>query len=290
MSSLRQRRDHRESTRDRAYYDRIADRHEAEKARAKERVTRPARAQLRQVGERTNFADHQRAACRAADGGGIILKPNQIRWQISGKCQAPVTVDRFKRAGSRILTIEYEVRCRKCSWCMSQRQKYWALRARQEIALCPGRTWFGTFTLRPSERLRVLSLARKRCRHNGIDYDAQDPPTKFGDLVREINPLVTLWLKRVRKQVDTRKKGATLRYLIVVETHKDGFPHWHLLVHESEENAVLHADLRDNWVHGFSHFRLADREDNRTAYYVCKYLSKTMCARVRASSFYGKSS
>src|SRR3546814_8298459 len=89
--------------------------------------------------------------------------------------------------------------------------------------------------------------------------------------------LVRSWLKRVRSVT-----GVPLRYLLVVEPHDDGFPHFHILMHE-QDSPVRKALLEEQWRSGFSHWRLVKNEDPRSVYYACKYLTKSHQTRVRAS-------
>ena len=97
----------------------------------------------------------------------------------------------------------------------------------------------------------------------------------------EVGREVTRYLKRVRKE-----SGARVRYLLVAERHKSGQPHLHIMVHEADqERPVRYATLANQWKLGFVHFKLA--QDTKTAAYVCKYISKALLARVRASLRYG---
>src|SRR3546814_836309 len=81
--------------------------------------------------------------------------------------------------------------------------------------------------------------------------------------------------------------GVPLRYLLVVEPHDDGFPHFHILMHE-QDSPVRKALLEEQWRSGFSHWRLVKNEDPRSVYYACKYLTKSHQTRVRASRRYGQ--
>lgn len=90
-------------------------------------------------------------------------------------------------------------------------------------------------------------------------------------------------------------------------SHVTGLPHWHVLVHEkcagdfirpdetylvkSGRNAgELRADdsslVKTEWKLGFTQFKALTNVDE--ASYLCKYLSKDMLWRVRASQRYGK--
>lgn len=172
-------------------------------------------------------------------------------------------------------------RCRKCPGCLTHRRRLWTARARDMIA-ASRRTWFGTLTVRPSERFKLRILAeRKRLRAGGETINSLDATEQFRLLADELGTEVTRWLKRVRSGA----KGP-FRYLLVAEEHKSGDPHIHCLVHEFGE-PIPKRLLEGQWNYGFSHWRLVG-DDPRAASYVCKYLSKDLRTRVRASIGYGQ--
>lgn len=157
----------------------------------------------------------------------------------------------------------------------------WTARAVAEVQAA-ARTWFGTLTFRPDAQVRFMNLARERLRHQGLDYDALAFGDQFAELVRHAGAEVTMYLKRVRKEA-----GTSFRYLCVAEHHKSGLPHFHLLVHEQQSGDLKHAILSKQWQRcGFEKWRLAST--HAEAAYLCKYLSKTSVARVRASERYGE--
>jgi hypothetical protein len=161
----------------------------------------------------------------------------------------------------------------------------WVDRAKIECQLA-SRNWFGTLTFKPELQTRALMAARLRAAKSAVDFDTMGFSDKFNYQHRELSPLVTDWLKRVRKQADTR-----FRYLVAAEYHKSGNPHYHILLHELVgHDPVRKAVLQDQWKqNGFSQWKLVvdDEESPRAAHYVCKYLAKTSAARVRASRWYG---
>lgn len=180
---------------------------------------------------------------------------------------------------SKITTAYVSVRCRKCTECLRKRAKLWTARAIDEIAASQ-RTWFGTLTLRPQEQFIARVKADKAASKAGSAWQSLTPDEQFKDIVKQINPELTRWIKRVRKNT-----GASLRYLLVSEAHKSGDPHFHILLHEHEGRAVK-AKLEETWKLGFSHWRLCDR-DKKAAIYACKYLAKSAITRVRSSAKYG---
>lgn len=219
-----------------------------------------------------------------------------VLWRAAGNCESPVytqlryaailgnrpakiTGGDFVSEISNVSTMEMEVRCRKCASCLRARSALWRRRAVTEWEQAT-RSWFATLTLNPAEQFKAISKARQRLADNGLDFEGLDKADRFAEIHRQSGPLVTAWLKRVRKN-----SGATLRYLCVVEPHKSGLPHYHLLIHEMGDTPVRHKVLAQAWPHGFTMFKLV--EDKRVAWYVCKYLSKDLSARVRASIGYG---
>jgi len=165
--------------------------------------------------------------------------------------------------------------CRKCEVCLKRRASQWRARAKKEL-LFSTRTWFGTLTVNPYERVKID--IRARCRHH---------PTTSDELFKarhaEISREITLYFKRLRKE------GAKLRYLLVAEQHKDGWPHYHCLIHE-KDTPITKRLLQSHWLIGFSSFKLVDLFDQKVAYYVTKYISKQALARIRASLKYGTDS
>jgi hypothetical protein len=112
--------------------------------------------------------------------------------------------------------------------------------------------------------------------------DAMPPIERTKLVAKQLMPEVTRWLKRVRKQ-----SGASLRYLLVVEPHQDGFPHFHMLVHEASTQ-VSKRILEGQWNYGFSKWKLVPPGEMRHVAYVCKYVAKSAQARIRASRQYGQ--
>lgn len=186
----------------------------------------------------------------------------------------------YRAAGK--IPVEIPTRCRKCDMCLAHRRRLWTARAIDEIA-ASNRTWFGTLTVNPYERfLYGLDAAMRGERAGHGNWQSLSPENQFPFLAKVIGEDITKWLKRVRKV-----SGASLRYLLVSEAHKDGFPHFHILLHEPDK-AVAKAVLEEQWRAGFSHWRLVKREDPRSAYYACKYLAKDARTRVRGSIRYGR--
>lgn len=170
--------------------------------------------------------------------------------------------------------------CRKCDNCLRRRAAHWRLRSYAEYQNA-ARTWFGSLTLSPEQHSRVTMACQAYALKNGDDFDAMSPDRQFAMRHKCINREITLYLKRVRKY-----SGADIRFVCVVEAHKSGLPHYHILIHESNPaNPVRHALLKEQWRVGFSDFKLVTSK--AAAGYVTKYLSKSSMARVRASLDYG---
>lgn len=189
----------------------------------------------------------------------------------------------FRRSPVPTDTAYVRVRCRKCPECLWHRRRLWTARAITELRLSP-RTWFGTLTFRPMDRFRMVMKADQLSRQRRAErLDGLDDETKFQLTAQQTGREVTLFMKRLRKGA-----AGPLRYLLVTEAHKDGFPHYHLLLHETVASAVSKRQLEAQWLRGFSHWRLIDAHDPKATGYACKYLSKTASTRVRASQQYGK--
>lgn len=244
-------------------------------------------------------------------------------WEIdvAGDCLSPVPRERVGRewreqGGKAVHSIVYQCPCRKCANCLKRRGAHWRFRAKAEHAAA-SRTWFGTLTFSPEKQVEFLNRARlfwvagkDRAGKtvpvlNPKDFDTLTADQQFGLLCKFAGREVQLYLKRVRKggiiPVDSphhidhgKRKGlhredrhdsVRLRYFLVWEAHKSGLPHAHILVHETGTE-IKHRWLKYNFTAGFCDFKLALEERQIT--YLCKYLTKSMSARVRASIDYGQ--
>lgn len=221
------------------------------------------------------------------------------------------------------LTIIGSARCRKCEACMNYRAHQWRNRAVAEVR-GHAMTLFGTFTMSPEQHYLLdgqIMAGTREARNPGRwkrhpcdmrDLSAQEVFTKrvqaFGDRLTEY-----LW--RIRKGRSGERPH--LRYLLVAERHDSdgtspemrGRPHFHVMLHTNTPNRLVRGSpflpsgewyvnrknqvfvsdsawLRSQWTFGFTKFELATSE--RAAWYVCKYISKALDCRVRASQGYGQ--
>lgn len=227
------------------------------------------------------------------------------------KCIAPVTI--VTRLATKVAFEHYElkqgfveslVRCRKCDPCRAAKAALWKLRAMDEIQHAP-RTWFVTLTFTPDQQAKADYAARLRLAENGVHRPTGSE--LFAARFEALSPDVTTWLKRVRKRrkhayisPNPNDRGeecpgwdtAAFRYLMVAEEHESGLPHVHLLVHEISGQTLTKRRLLHTWVSGYANAKLVGGEEfeddgHKAAAYVCKYISKSMLARVRSSHGYG---
>lgn len=167
-----------------------------------------------------------------------------------------------------------------CDCCRRLKAALWTARAQSETTTGL-RNWFGTLTLSPAAQHQIVSRCRRRLSRGGTDFDALSGSEQFAERMIEIGREITLYIKRVRKE-----SGAHLRYLLVAEAHRSGDPHLHMLIHEAEDSSpVRYRTLSTQWKLGFTKFNLV--EGAKAARYICKYISKSAQARVRASLHYG---
>lgn len=242
-------------------------------------------------------------ARNALDKGAVLTSPVDVQWNAAGSCSDPKTVELLAKLDpiedfrdERPISTTMFVRCRKCPACLRARSVSWQRRAIQELALAQ-RSWFGTLTLSDAEQIKYLYRAQLAAKRRALSWESplkrapDESPGAYGRrcdqwrftrICRAIGPDITKWLKRVRKESD-----AKLRFLLVAEAHKSGRPHYHILIHEvAGSNPIRKRTLDGQWKLGFSQFRLV-QEGERAARYVCKYLTKSVLARVRASIRYG---
>lgn len=183
----------------------------------------------------------------------------------------------------KVMTAWVRIRCRKCEECLKHRRRLWTARAMAETKNAL-RTWFGTLTISPERRFQaMLKAERDAGTRRAESLDKLDSNERLRAITRQLSPEVTRWLKRVRQQ-----SKAMLRYLLVVEPHQDGFPHFHMVLHEQSLTPCSKRILEDQWSYGFSQWRLVPQGEMRQVTYVCKYLTKSAQTRVRASRHYGQ--
>lgn len=185
------------------------------------------------------------------------------------------------------------------------RSAHWAHRAVTQYERS-ARTWLGTITLSGFEHARLDAAVAAKAQETGAfvqtEWRARD---YFRERCEVFGRWVSLWLKRVRVNEARRRDDRSMpkiSYLLVAEMHQNGRPHWHILLHEDKPFELIRPDeyyvtqkgvvrvdekamIRQAWQLGFTQFELC--RDSRSAGYLCKYLSKDMLWRVRASIGYG---
>lgn len=247
---------------------------------------------------------------RALSGGAKKISPSEYLWDISSNCENPYcrtmvsrpegkSVPKAYIEGGKLILPTRQVqmkyvhidsksktsifldlltRCRKCDACLRHRSFLWRCRSQTELLDAP-RSWFGTLTLRADLQFAYTALARAY--EGNKSYGTMSINDKFRAVCKQIAPEITRYIKRVRKNSDV-----PLRYLIVSEAHKSGLPHFHILFHQCmASDALTYRHISDAWALGFSNFKLVDGP--KAGAYVCKYLSKSLLSRVRASQGYG---
>ena len=231
---------------------------------------------------------------RALDAGGTVKSPLTVSWDASGKCLSPVFIEHrgakartvfqkthMNSSDDPINVLEIKARCRKCYPCRQAKAAYWRHLAGNEIEWSE-RSWFGTLTINPHKRFEYVSLARLRLAETNVDFDALSQEERFRILVRIVQPDITKYWKRLRKN-----SGCRFKYLLVAEAHKDGFPHWHFLCHEYVGKLSGQA-MREQWSKiGFAHAKIVDKAKGNVAFYVTKYITKALSTKVIASLSYG---
>lgn len=208
-----------------------------------------------------------------------------VYWNISNNCQKPfrLILKCHNQTQTGHLHIDIDVRCRKCSPCLKARAASWRIRMTEELRVS-ARTWLVTLTLGPAEQSAAEMRAIHHVSTRGLRWEEIDDTRRHSERHRQISPEITRFLKRVRERA-----GAPLRYCLVCEKHKSGYPHYHMLLHEvSEHYPVRYRQIVESWRVGFAHAKLiaADQQGN-PANYVSKYLAKEAAARLRASRGYG---
>lgn len=212
-----------------------------------------------------------------AAASGAIYENYAFHWNLSHNCEDPYircidgrlspTFDPSKLKALTVtqnmrglpLQVILKLRCRRCEACKKAKRNSWSYRAKSECAKSQ-RNWFVTLTLG--------NLFR-----DAIPMDKR---------LIEMQKLVTKYFKRLRKNT-----GAKFRYLCVFELHKDGTPHAHLIMHDTDSR-LRERTITHTWLAGFSQARLVNIDKSHNAvHYVVKYLTKDTQSRVRSSLHYG---
>lgn len=263
-----------------------------------------------QVRVRRPAADVREASRAALARGGVVVPhpfladASQHIWEdIRGWCERPIALRQegechFREVTPRGVdalldpsrTLVQFVQCRKCAGCRRWKRAMWSGRAALEFVQSH-RTWLGTLTFGPEERYRVVTLARRRV----PNFDTLTLGERFRELLRELQPHVRLFLMRLRKgQAKAQVPPMEFRYLVASEPHKDGFPHFHILLHEQKLHAgVGRRQLEAQWRDCQSGIRLGHASfklvrDVGGARYAAKYLGKYDADRVQCSLHYGR--
>lgn len=253
---------------------------------------RNARRRRRRGGDLAEMADVITEAYASSKASGDPQR-GEHRLHFAGDCEAPVVIRQSASRGA--LFASYETRCRKCGPCRRAKVAYWALAAVEQTRLAREqgrRTWFGTLTLSPEWRAAVEARAFDKwlagSSGTGEVPDWWTDPKcdyRFGFIRTELVREVQLYWKRLRKA------GHRFRYLLVFERHKSGHPHMHWLLHE-EADPILKRHLQGEWFLGFTNVKLVSgnsrqsASETRAAWYVAKYLGKTIQSRQIASRLY----
>lgn len=239
--------------------------------------------------------DYDWLVARAISMGAKVTGIGSAEWDISGDCSYgyrrpfvswPSYDAKHKRKRNHKIHLVIITRCRECVHCLRHRARLWRVRALTEVETS-SRTWFGTLTLDPAV---AFQWRLKGSDYFGAQYSRPDAKVEYGNrefqCIHVIASLeITKALKRFRKK--HRLSAGSFKYLIVAEAHKSGVPHYHLLIHEkASDRPIRYEELRTFWSHGFYQYRLV--KELHEATYLCKYLSKDMRARVRASQSYGQ--
>ncbi len=240
--------------------------------------------------------DIKRLMAQAIANGATRRSLTHCEWSVAGKCASPKRLELYGRpeappgvrdvaVGHRTpipLWLTLDVRCRQCEKCLRYRQALWTERTENECKRA-SRTWFGSLTLEPERQYENVLRTIERLAAVSVSPAQLTDDEWFIERTNTLYREVQLYLKRLRKET-----GGKLRFICVAEAHKSGEPHLHMLMHEGESGVADKRTLERPWKLGFAKWKLV-KEGSNPASYVCKYLSKSQRARVRASIGYGGS-
>ena len=225
----------------------------------------------------------------------------EVTLHYAGRCERPV---RMSQVTFEHLRVHRELRCRKCPDCLRARTWYWALAGVEETRRAQEagqRTWFGTLTYSTEAQNGLVRRAREAWLSSATgpeNSDFWEDPLcdyRFEFVRREVVLDIQRYWKRLRKA------GHQLRYLVVIERHMGtkrgrkgahhGLPHIHWLVHETSA-PIRKRQLEAHWPFGHAKVTIVGGRSKRAArpekaaWYVVKYLQKSVQARQMASQTY----
>lgn len=224
---------------------------------------------------------------RALLDGRVDNKGDYHEVDYARDCSSPVSV---AANDGRTIFVRRRVRCRRCKACLRARTNYWGFAAQRqtEEAQAAGlRTWFGTLTLSPDAQAEMLGRARALSPESG-NADWWDDPS-CDERFRLVRDVLLAEMQKYWKRL--RKAGHRFKYFLVFERHKSGLPHMHWLLHEAEDPITKRA-IQAQWPWGHSNVSIVGGRSknaaapNKAAWYVVKYLSKSVQARQIASHKY----
>lgn len=207
-----------------------------------------------------------------------------VRVEVSGNCSAPVHAERryWNIDATQHRHAVFTLPCRKCAACLKRRSRFWAARVSTECRQAE-RTWFVTLTVSPEQRARLAMVSHHYQRGRGVKWADLSGDGAFRALHRTLSGEVTRYMKRVRERAE-----GPLRFCLVAEQHKDGYPHFHAVIHEPNGSLVRYREVVEPWHLGFAHAKLVPADEaGAVGAYVAKYLTKSPLGRVRASRGYG---
>lgn len=187
-------------------------------------------------------------------GGRISLSNPDLRLGAGKQAAWSAVGNSFWRSAARDRSLIFEggtalvvmaVRCRKCPSCLQHRRDEVNRLHWREFMLCsPGCSFiFDTLTFNSRSRRALRERAVLLYSRFSSDWGAAGPTRQREFLVKACWEQVTKYVDRLR-----RSFGEGLRYSMVLERHKDGFPHFHILW-AVPAGRLLPVDLlKEQWV------------------------------------------
>lgn len=194
---------------------------------------------------------------------GAHLDGPVANWSLSSdsknSCVRPVPLRRVYGKGvndptfldaETIGVINIWGRCRRCSGCLTHRRNVWISRTTIEAkAWSEFRSWFVTLTCNSGFRTYIDRRADALAFSHRKNFSTLSSVQRFEFRQKVLRKEVSDYMKRVRKG-QSKGNNPRVRFVAVIEPHKDEFPHVHLLVFETSLNPghlVSERLLRKKW-------------------------------------------
>lgn len=209
----------------------------------------------------------------------ITLSAARKRWDFK-PLPDNVRVMYDQQYGGGTFAVNMQVPCRKCAKCAYMRSRMYEEKIKNDIMSARSEginSYFVTLTFTVGKRAALWKQSVAMSGDGHVTKRLRAKP-----VVAE----VATFVRRLRDR-NKRLNDVKLRYISVIEYHKSGDPHVHMVISGKLNSKVIRAA---RWKGGYLHIRRIPKEagaESDMANYVSKYIAKDCDALVTSSKHYG---